>query len=72
MVLNISFPGILKEMVLVWVQEGQGQEEEEDFGSGAAAAAAAVFLNREEGRSFISSSSWVRTEKCGGNFKTLK
>lgn len=66
MVLNISFPGILKEMVLVWVQEGQGQEEEEDFGSGA------VFLNREEGRSFISSSSWVRTEKCGGNFKTLK
>lgn len=68
MVLNISFPGILKEMVLVWVQEGQGQEEEEDFGSGAGA----VFLNREEGRSFISSSSWVRTEKCGGNFKTLK
>lgn len=67
MVLNISFPGILKEMVLVWVQEGQGQEEEEDFGSGAGA----VFLNREEGRSFISPS-WVRTEKCGGNFKTLK
>ena len=56
MVLNISLPGILKEMVLVWVQEGQGQEEEEVFGSGVAAAAA-VFLNREEGRSFISQSS---------------
>lgn len=59
MVLKISLPGILKERVLVWVQEGQGQEEEEDFGSGAA-----VFLKRE-GRSFISSSSWVRREKCG-------